>query len=360
MAGCVRVLALRVSVGVFACAAVAAGAAPLPPPPPGVQTIDRYGIEFSVVGMPGNAPYDGGSTGVNAGAGSVNHEFAIARTQVTNAQWVEFANAYRPYIKGDPDFRGIAEGILVRYDAGEDRYFALPGTEQVAATMSWRMAARYVNWLHNDKRTDAAAFASGAYDTTTFTPDAGSPFNDQLERSPGARFFLPTRDEWVKAAFFDPNRDGMGAAGYWTYPNRTDQPLRYGFPAEGGESIVGAEGIPPFSWYLPVASYLSTQSPWGLFDLSGSSADWNEDATIDRSSRFWSGTGRRDIVPDLSDSLLLGFPYASWPYDSLPQAGLRLAFLVPAPTSPFVLVLIGFCRSRRRPRCTVAFVPPVP
>jgi len=34
--------------------------------------------------------------------------------------------------------------------------------------ISWRVAAMYCNWLHNDKRNDRAAFLNGAYDVSTF------------------------------------------------------------------------------------------------------------------------------------------------------------------------------------------------
>ena len=34
--------------------------------------------------------------------------------------------------------------------------------------ISWRVAAMYCKWLHNDKRTDRAAFLNGAYDVSTF------------------------------------------------------------------------------------------------------------------------------------------------------------------------------------------------
>lgn len=333
-----------------AWALVAPVVAALPPPPPGVQTIERYGMDFSVVGAPGNAPFAGGPFGNNAGTGDIDHAYAIGRTQITNGQWVEFANSYRPFITGNPDFAGIAEGLFIRYDAGQDRYITRPGSEQFAANVSWRMAARYCNWLHNDKRLDAAAFATGAYDTTTFTADGVFPFGDALDPMPGARVRLPLIDEWIKAAYFDPQRHGQDQPGYWLFPNRTDSVLPPGLPGTSGQTTAGLStvGLPFFSWYLPVAAYPTVQSPWGLFDLSGSGRDWGSEATIDLSSRFTFGSQRLDLVPEFSDSLEW-FPIgASFASDVFPSAGVRLIFVIPAPSAALLACIAPTIFAPRR------------
>ncbi len=329
--------------------------ADLPPLSPvaiasGTQISRAYGHEFVTVGAPGNAGYAGGQFGENAGSGAVAEPFRIARTQVTNQQWADFANAYLPYMQGDPARQWGIIGIFVDFDTTSQRYVVSPGAEQVAASMSWRMAARYCNWLCNDQRSAAASFENGAYDTSTFGGVPGRAFTDQLVHNPGASFYLPTRTEWVKAAFFDPNHSGPGEGGYWTYPNSSDRELRYGFPQDGGESIVGAENIPPYSWYLPVGSYANTQSPWGLLDLSGSSRDWNEDAAIDRVSRFFSGSGVRDLIPGSTDSIYQSGPSGSFADDLFTLAGLRIAATVPTPTCfvAFVVASLTSCAFRKR------------
>ena len=334
----------------------AACRADLPPLSPtavasGAQISRAYGQEFVTVGAPGNAPDAGGQGGVNAGSGGVAAPFRIARTEVTNTQWVDFANAYLPHIQGDPGRQwGILGSMFVQFDSGLGRYVVDAGAEQYAASMSWRMAARYCNWLCNDQRTGAAAFENGAYDTSTFGSGPSRTSTDQITHNPGAQFYLPTRDQWVKAAFYDPNRNTAGQGGYWTYPNASDRELRYGFPQDGGESIVGLDHIPPFSWYLPVGSYANTQSPWGLFDLSGGSCDWNEDSNDGRSVRLFSGTERRDAVPWASDSLYYSSGSAVFPDELFTISGLRVAAVVPSPSTLTALFAVGIfgVTSRKR------------
>lgn len=361
-----KALALKVLAlgGLLLLASPSAPAQPIPLPPlseravaSGAVVSVEQGIEFVTVGAPGNAGYAGGLFGNNAGAGAVNEAFRIARTQVTNAQIVEFANAYLPHIiaRGDNprDQLGILGSVFIGYDQQQQRYVTSPQAAQFPAMVSWRIAARYCNWLCNDRRTDLAAFETGAYDTSTFNSGTpGSAFTDQLTHNTSARFFLPTRDQWVKAAFYDPNRNGPGVGGFWQYPHSSDVAPIYGFPWEGGESIVGRENIPLFSWVQPVASYVNTQSPWGLFDLTGSARDWNEDPTPDFRGRLLSGTGYRDAVPDMSDSLYYGFALSGgviWPLDGIVY-GFRVAAIVPTPTTglAMLLAMVVFHQHRRK------------
>lgn len=331
------------------CAESRAGV--LPPPPPGVQTFERYGTEFSVIGAPGNASFTGGPFGDNAGLGGVSYEYAMARTQVTNAQWATFANAYRPYLKGDPYLVGIVDGSFVQYDQATDRFYAAPGFEQAPAATSWRMAARYVNWLENDQRLTQDAFESGVYDTRTFSDRGVVPFTDQLLPNPNAHVRLPFVTESVKAGYYDPNRNGVGQGGYWRFPNRTDAQLRIGFPEDGGETLAGYNippGAPFLSWVLPVASYQQVQSPWGLFDISGSGGDWQAETPDATRSRLTFGSMRLDLAPYLSDSLDY---FVVGAYDAAidaPLIGIRLVTVVPAPgVAPLCLVAAITLKRRR-------------
>ena len=67
---------------------------------------------------------------------------------------------------------------------------------------------RFVNWLHNGK--GPGDTESGVYDLS-LSPEL-------ITRAPGASYFLPDRDEWYKAAYYDPTKGGTS---YWLYPTRS-------------------------------------------------------------------------------------------------------------------------------------------
>ncbi len=321
--------------------------AALPPPPAGVQTIERYGMEFSVVGAPGNAPYPGNVFGTGAGIGGVGTEFGIARLEITNTQWLAFVNAFSPLYTGHRfDSRFTGRDIFPSsLDPNEQPgWYIRPGRENWPADMTWRFAAIYCNWLTNDKGTDPSAFASGAYDTTTFTAAAGGGLNDQLARSAGAKFWIPSLDEWVKATYYDPNKGGTGQGGFWTQPNRSDEPLVSGSPGVGQTNADWAGA------FLggPVGLYANSFTPWGLYDTSGGLAEWTETTLdVDRKSRVAKGTYYYDVVYGLNDNIV--YVDVSGGGDS-GTAGLRLAGTVPAPpVACIVLTWVGVALSRRRP-----------
>jgi len=103
----------------------------------------------------------------------------------------------------------------------------LPGNEMIpVGDISWRMAAIYANWLHNDKSTARSAFLNGAYDVSTFGYINGDVATDQAAHHPSARYWIPTLDEMIKASHHDlskPNLDGT-TGGYWLYSNGSNQP----------------------------------------------------------------------------------------------------------------------------------------
>ncbi|MGH7242687.1 MAG: SUMF1/EgtB/PvdO family nonheme iron enzyme [Phycisphaerales bacterium] len=177
------------------------------------QFINKYGIDFCVIGDSGNRATNSAETPFNGQRGSVNYTYALSKTEISIGQWYEFVDAYGKYVS--PTLAGST--FLGRRGIGIDfskpsGYGLLLGNEHYAAEVGWRYAAMYCNWLCNDKRTDLAAFQSGAYDVSTFGK-VGNVFTDQIVHSPGAKFWIPSLDEWIKAAYWDPNRNGPGQGG---------------------------------------------------------------------------------------------------------------------------------------------------
>ncbi len=314
----------------------------------------EYGMEFVTIGDPGNRPTrpeEGNPifADQHLPRGAVDYEYRIARTEVTIGQYFEFVDAYFPLdfkrtgrVLGNSDFTGL--GIATNLGGA----FIRPGiSPNSAANMSWEYAARYVNWLHNDKVNQAWAFDAGVYDTSTFTENPDGTFNHQATHASDARLWIPTQDEWIKAGYWDPNKDD-GKGGYWLFPNSSDTESIPGLlPEEGGERNAGPSGgIFP----LDVGSFTDIQSPWGLFDLAGGESEWSETISskmrpqrrLIHGTRWTNATFGDPIFPnDIVGSGRSGGVRTIW--------GLRLAAAVPS-IGTIPIMMVGFSYFTRRKR----------
>ncbi len=259
-----------------------------------------YGIDWVVIGDVGNPAYNRQDPhGHTAGRGSVDYAYRMGRLEITTGQWLEFANAMGalgdPFRIGDgPNFWGAQRDFSA--PPGTRRYFLRPEVPNAATLpvigISWFNAARYCNWLHNGKALSLDALVTGAYDSTSWQidPDTGRPVADE-RRLPGAKFWIPSRDEWLKAAHYDPTKNGTG--GWWLSPNQTDQPMIYDTVANGGTSNAFFRIATDPSVH-GLGLYPDQQSYYGLLDLSGGACEWNEgfssDPAFNQSSRFVDGT----------------------------------------------------------------------
>ncbi|MDX2131316.1 MAG: SUMF1/EgtB/PvdO family nonheme iron enzyme [Planctomycetota bacterium] len=326
------------------CAAFALAAVLTPAPalaqPGWVDPVS--GQQFVRITHPGNAAYSGFDPfGYTTGRGSVGYEYNIARMEVTTGQWLEFFNTFMtraqpvPWLwepgnwgaQVDPDYQGPGTRYRLRNIAD--------AAGIGAHAVSWRTAAMYCNWLHNNKSTDLAAIQNGAYDTSTFVNLGNGQWTDQVTRSEGARYWIPSLDEWLKAAHWDPNN--LNNNGWWTYSNGSETPLTYGPPpAFGGDGTGQANSgftLPGFRHYdIPLGSYPDTPSVWGLLDIAGGGSEWTEGVLmtqppfgnyrINEGSRA-GGTGGGDSV--------YGIGGGQYPYSTAGDFNLRLASSLPHP-----------------------------
>ncbi len=313
------------------------------------QPAPDYGFEWRTIGAPGNAPAVQSPLfpRLTLPVGQVNYEYRMARTEVTNEQWLEFVVSYSQFhtdfsVLNDMSFTG--PDIYRLGDTPADYGWHVdPGGEPAAARMSWFYAARYCNWLHNGKVNQPWAFESGAYTLGGYQQLPDGTWTGQLTRSPGALFWIPGVDEWVKGMYYDPNKHGLGQPGYYLYPTSSDE-----LPVGGPPGTPGAQtsaGIWPSNdpWYVPVGSYPHVQSPWGLLDGSGGESEYVE-AITNRWAKY--GSHRRDTLWLVWDRL----DYYSGVFPDAPNAGLRIASAVPSPGGIVAAGLLGLCLLNRRRR----------
>jgi len=101
---------------------------------------------------------------------------------------------------------------------GSYTYSPIAGREALPVVfVSFYDALRFANWLHNGQPTgaqDNSTTEDGAY---TITAQGIS--NNSITRNPGATIFLPSEDEWYKAAYY-----GALSASYFDYPAGSDTP----------------------------------------------------------------------------------------------------------------------------------------
>ena len=192
---------------------------------------NRYSMNFISVGNPGNA----GNVDVNPAdnapisVGSVAYPYRISATETASSWYIEFLNAVQT--SGSQNYRASGmnsssnDGSRVERIGvdGSYSYQWVPGSldsdtagRPIGGT-SFLDMARYANWLQAGQPTGAGARAltdKGAYDLTA----AG---NARYVVQPGARYWIATENEWYKAAYFDPAKNG-GSPGYWLYPTKSD------------------------------------------------------------------------------------------------------------------------------------------
>ena len=314
---------------------------------------DPSGIDFITIGAAGNVGYNGPAGGWVQGRGQIDYEYRLGRTEVTTAQWMEFYNTFGARVPGltYPLQWGAS------YTGNPNRWYELsnvPNAADIPARgMSWRTCAMYCNWLCNGKSSDISAVANGAYDISTFGYN-GQNYTDQETHNADAKYWIPTYDEWIKAAYYDPNKSGPGQAGWWTVtPNRSDTRLTYGVPGVG-QANAGFRDTQQESQYLiPLGAYPQTVSPWGMIDAAGGTSEFLETSysanglTQRMTKGSYAGSG--DFGARTLDNIV-GFS-TTFPSDRDYSDGLRLAATVPSPSALIVVsvgVLLGPIQRRRQ------------
>ncbi|MCC7388060.1 MAG: hypothetical protein IT431_04745 [Phycisphaerales bacterium] len=310
-----------------------------------------YGFDWVTVGDPGNRDTlpEESPWRPSQRIGGVDYEYRIARNKLTTYDYLEFVRAYAPHYEGQINDRNFLGHWLTATPDGFGgwSFDTARGTEGFAASLTWEMAARYCNWLHNGKADEKAAFENGAYDTSTFYYADGR-YQHQAEHNPDARFWLPTIDEYAKAAYWDPDKNG-GEGGYWRNPDGGDEQLLAALPEDGGETIGDLyydDGYFFGAWDMN--QYPGVRSPWGLVDISGTLPDWLEAySNSTTGSRKLGGSLAHDIFYSSTDRIDVwdgGSPNNS------PWGGLRLVTTVPSPGGIVPLCAVALCIMRRERR----------
>ncbi len=199
------------------------------------------------------------------------------------AQYVELLNAVADEndpnglynsAMGAPDHRFQAyRPHIDRIEVNGKYQYSVPAdwANRPVVWVSFWDAIRFTNWLSNGQPhgpQGPSTTEDGAYH------DLGS--SQLFGRRAEAKFFIPTEDEWYKAAYHD-SSSGK-AATYFSFPTSTNEwpssdPTEAGNPGNNS-NFDYAIGSPYFR--SVVGEYELSTSPYGTFDQGGNVWEWNE------------------------------------------------------------------------------------
>jgi formylglycine-generating enzyme required for sulfatase activity len=271
----------------------------------------------------------------STGYGIVTNDYRMGTYEITNDQWTKFKAAYGA-VTGTPS----SAYDQIPYFTGD----SVPTNE-----VSWYEAAQFVNYLNTITNNHVAYNFTGTIHTSDYvlsTWSAAEADNGtNLYRHKDAKYYLPTEDEWVKAA-------------YW---NGTTSTLQT-YATKAGESLTQGNGTSGTGWNYYNNGYATNPAgPWnvgsgseelnGTRDMMGNVWEWMESPYSDTGYGTGSNRGLRggSYIANAT-TLASSYRYIGNPYSESTNIGFRVASEVPEPASLGLITLGGLALLKRRRR----------
>jgi formylglycine-generating enzyme required for sulfatase activity len=283
-------------------------------------------IQWVTVGDPGN-------TADTTNRGAVSDSFQIMKYEFTNQQYTDFLNSVdaggnNPNSVYNVDMgNDIRGGISFTSGAASGSKYAVKSNmgDKPVNYVSWFDAARVSNWLMN------GAGSSSDTEDGAYTLVGGQTTGTAPARNNGATFYIPTEDQWYKAAYY---MGGGTNAGYWDYATRSDTAPTAVTADTTGVGSAGSTGN--FANYLDDANWNDrggnvttvgtngVSSAYGAFDMNGNITEWNDLTGLVAGERrglrggFWGSFSENSLrssfnqdTPASDESDVYGFRLAS-------------------------------------------------
>jgi formylglycine-generating enzyme required for sulfatase activity len=265
--------------------------------------------------------------------GSVSYDYRISAYEVTNSQYSEFLNniaSADTYNLYEPEMgSSIYGGIERSGSSGSYSYSVKDGWENRPVNyVSWYDCIRFSNWLNNGQNNGDTE--SGAYAITDWDGINGT----VSSRSVDAQIFLPSNDEWYKAAYY---KAGGTSAGYWDYATQSNTAPGSVWPTDdtGNSANYDHDSTPPY--ITDVGAYDLSMSAYGTFDQNGNVYEWLESVFDEYPGEIYPymrGGAWSSSIGHLASSHLKN----DEPVSQSDYIGFRVASPVPEPTT---LLLFG-------------------
>lgn len=297
-------------------------------------------IDYVNVGNAGN------TNDPTTGYGAVSYAYQIAKNETSISQYAEFLNAaaktdtyglYNTSMATDGNVAGISRSG----SSGSYTYSVLTGAgNRPIAYVSWFDAARFCNWLHNGQ-------GSGSTETGAYTLSGA--MSGIILKNGGAAAWIPTENEWYKAAYYDPTPGAGGGDNYWLHATQSDTLTNNSLSAnyyDGDYAVTQSGSYSSSQNYLTdVGAYgAASDSFYGTNDQGGNVYEWN-DAVESGSWRGLRGGAYFFVESNVSASIRLNYG----PTVETNVLGFRVAS-VPEPTSLVLTMLASGVMLARRKR----------
>ena len=281
--------------------------------------VNQFEIEFVTIGDPGN-PAD--STGSPDPAGSVGYSYRMGIYEISEDM--------------------VNKAKLLSEASGSPLSMATSnrGPNRPVTSITWLNIARFVNWLNTSKGyTPAYKFdVNGSFqlwEPSDVGYDESNRYRNRL-----AAYFLPSVDEWHKAAYYDPN-----AEVYYDFPTASNSvpdgidfagDLDFEAVFHDGGSNRNPNNITNVGLLSPYGTAGQGGNAWEFLETH---ADLENDSTTgERVVRGmgWTGSG---FLPSAMSS---NFYLTSASDVRYSDAGFRVASIIPEPTT-CTLALAALC-----------------
>jgi hypothetical protein len=281
--------------------------------------------------------------------GGVDYRYGIGQLEVTVAQYVAFLNTADPAGRNKHKLYSSTESgsewpkygqIDFAVDAPAGHHYSVASPEwadKPYGFANFLRSARFANSLYNGQVLSRQASSADSFQYVTYrvrlSPQTENGMYDMhvraMTRSHKTGFVIPSQNEWIKAAYYDPN--GGGKYSYWQYPtnpgafgdegagaphqaklnpttgdvtNASEQPLANFHTSETAApswcpsafsattcATVNPLGIKATAYEkayqgsLETVGQAKTTSPWGTLDQGGNAVEWTDTITAPPSGR---------------------------------------------------------------------------
>ena len=289
-------------------------------------TVQAAPITYQLVPV-GNA----GNAHDTTGYGGVAYGYQIGRYDVTIGQYTAFLNAvaktdtYALYSTSMATDRAVA-GISRAGSSGSYTYSVInnggDSANRPITYVTWWHSARFANWMANGQPTGAqtnATTENGAYALVGVDNGGVAPAKNITNPNTSAAptFFIPTENEWYKAAYYSPVLNS-GSGGYSKYATQSNADPgnivgsgsnQANYKAGGIYSVtqVGGSIDPNQNYLTDVGAFTNSASFYGTFDQSGNVFQWNDLDGLPGSSRGLRGGDWTVQASALSSSFRVEF-----------------------------------------------------